>query len=171
MKLFSKNRKGIFNSNITDFWEKKQNSPLFVDIDSFSICGVELGQPIQKLSFLGPSDFIKSRDKSYVYKEKGITIVELNGIFNSFFVAIEKDTFHKRYRGEWIFEGKKIDITVNTKPQYLKELLGEPVDSWEDAVEICYGYKRENLELEFLWNNREKLKYVDISLLQKRMDE
>lgn len=160
--------KNVNMANVTDRWERDETVKLFVDLDSNSLNGVGIGMPIAKLSFLGPSDKTKNRDKSYSYGRFGIQISNQHEVLSSVFIAIDKGIMKKSYKGSWFFGGREISITKNTKCEYIEDLFGTPTDQWTDYMERCYTYQRNNVEIEFLWKKGWKLRYIGFRSIENR---
>lgn len=147
--------------NITDSWQKVDGLVLNIDLEAHSLNGVCIGEPIDNLSFLGESDFTENRDKSFVYGDMGLVVIRNNDLFSSLFIAVSKKVMRNRYLGEWLYEGKKIEISDNFKVHHVETLLGKPNDCWEDAMEKNYTYITNNISIEFSWSKKEKLQYID----------
>ncbi|NIP58788.1 MAG: hypothetical protein GWM92_10750 [Gemmatimonadetes bacterium] len=127
----------------TEEW-RAQHRLLVVDLDALEFCGVGFGGPIDRLSFLGPSE-----SKWYDYHRKGLSLDVEDGRFRGVQVALRDDAFLGTASKEPVlsFPGRIRMAGSDYKPSELTSeddfvsALGEPYWREEDEVEVVLYYE------------------------------
>ena len=151
--------------NITDRWIADPELTLSVNVGTYSLCGVKLGEPFEKLHGLGPSAQVEYNQRTggsgYLYSQYGFSFAELNGLFCALFISVTKIRPFKSYQGEWWFHDIPLHLSPKTTFDEIESILGKPSNSYDDAGEIAYFYEHGAFEVEFL-GGRRGLSYVTI---------
>lgn len=135
------------------------------DLDTFSIGSYRLGE--------------KTNHQESVVRhlKDGYLVLFKNGIidgFNVFFYEIHVAKYipsMNLFKGDVLFKNKKLNIDKYTQPEYIIEQFGNPVDFWDDEVEVNYTFMLQNsIVVEFAWtyenNDNTKplfLNYIELS--------
>lgn len=72
----------------TGEWREDRSVRLVIDLDRFELCGVGLGEPIERLSFLGPSESL-----DFDYHRKGLRVDVTDGRLDGLTIALEPGAF------------------------------------------------------------------------------
>src|SRR5436305_1611951 len=101
-------------SNPTSRWTADARLKLVVDLDRHSLCGVPIGQPINRLSRLGPADARRSNEFAFDYRDRGFYVTNDEGRLESICIRIDPDAAARSYTGGWVWRGQEVDIRAET---------------------------------------------------------
>ncbi len=116
-------------------WRENPLVPLEVDLDRHRLGPVALGDPIEKLSFLGPGRR-SGADKSWVeYPMKGLTFGAKDAALDWFTVFLQPSPAARfgAFRGRLKFRGSPLAPAAFASEPEAVRLFGEPY--WRDADE------------------------------------
>jgi hypothetical protein len=150
------------NYNIFALGKKNSCSQLFIDLNDASICGIKIGEPISKLSFLGPSDRSREKELYLGYRNLGLTIDHRGGMILGIDVNVSRRVGWKKYSGCWLFAGKNIIINDHSSREEIEQIFGLPSDAWDDGVEKCLIYEINEVLRQFIWSSAGRLKTISL---------
>lgn len=98
--------------------------------------------------------------------ENGVVVII--GIYNS---NDYSDVVKNSFSGKIYFENREIDLQ-SLRPQMVSDLFAEPVESWDDEVEINMQYEYGNCNVEFSWSKERQLalNYIDVNFKQRESE-
>lgn len=137
-------------STPTRDWARDPGVPLVVDLDAFALCGVELGAPYDRLSFLGPAD-----SPFFDWHLLGLTFdVDVDRL-EAFAVSLSPEAFLGRgwpgeappFPGQIRLDGEELAAPALTADR-LAEAWGPPY--WEDVDddETLLFFERHGVEVQ-----------------------
>jgi hypothetical protein len=147
--------------NPTSEWVEDRSVPLVVDLDSFSLGGVALGERADRLSFLGPCD------EPYCFPTQGVRFDETHGLLDWFGIALSTaamDLFPPKIDKISVFKGVIVTADGEHDPASLRRepdllaLFGEPYwrDADEDETLLFYEYRDVEMQAELTADGRAK---------------
>ena len=113
----------------TQKWVANWGLGLDFDFETHALCGVRLGEPLERLSRLGPAeDSRAARDGSFLYYSKGLEVGVEGGRINRY--ALFWRDFHgegyQPFAGTCRDKGRPLMLSPNTTEREIKALFGEP---------------------------------------------
>ena len=136
-------------------WVPKSELKLEVDLSDASLCGVKLGDPIERLSPLGPPENPDASEKTgYAYFSRGLEVgPDPQGRFD-YFLCYWGAPDRPRYRpfaGTFSWKGKTIAIDGRMTVDDAVARFGDPyhVDADEEESILRYQLDDAGWELEF----------------------
>jgi hypothetical protein len=165
MRSFFNKMRG--HKNRTFHWQAEAplNEMLTVDLTSHRFGGVAIGDPIEKLSFLGPSDNCYERSEIYDYKKRGFYLVEDEGKLETVVFLLKPDGKDASFGGRWMGNGRSCIIMAQTTPESVGKIMGEPSQAdIEPSGELVWLYQFPGLEWEFAWTEAGELESVEMRL-------
>jgi hypothetical protein len=151
--------------NRTSSWRRDpaQTEPLTVDISAARFCGVALGEPFEKLAFLGPADRYHAEAQIYDYKKWGFYLVEEADRLDEVVFLIHDRPRQAAFRGRWLLNGREKPISAQTRPKDIRWELGEPAKAYtEPTGELIWVYETATMEWEFAWLPDETLESIEM---------
>lgn len=150
---------GIFERflgrNPAQHWIGDAGLRLEVDLSVASLCGAMLGEPIERLSALGPPENPKpSEETGYHYFSRGLEIgPDAEGRFDYLLClwnAPDRPEHHP-FPGRFSWKGRPVPIDGRTTLDDVLALFGEPYHVDEDDEEAILRYQLNDVgwELEF----------------------
>lgn len=158
-----------YQLNESDKWVKEPQAELIIDLSDPSLNGVKIGDNVSALSFLGKSDNVQFRESSFQYKRLGLTVATgeskvkgLNLTFKSFVERVESFGGFRSFKGSINFEGTKLSLEI----EEIKKCLGEEAECWDDEVDQCFRFVRNETWIEFIFDSQShRIKEIGIELL------
>lgn len=155
------------HKNRTFSWQAApaQNEMLVVDLTTHRFCEVAIGDPIDRLSFLGPADNSRDQTEIYNYYRRGFYLVEDRGRLETVVFLLRAERNITPFVGNWLCNGRTRAITAQTKPKDVRWELGEPSQTeGEPTRELIWIYQFPGVEWEFAWTAEEELESVEMRL-------
>ncbi|MCI0396477.1 MAG: hypothetical protein L0332_19200 [Chloroflexi bacterium] len=141
---------------------------LTVDLTTHRFCGVAIGDPIEKLSFLGPADNPYDQFQIYNYNKRGFYLAEDDGKLETVVFILVLDDFMPEMRpfvGHWLCNGRTLTITAQTQPKDLQRDLGEPFHEYTESVgDLIWFYEFPGVEWQFAWSKMGQLASVEMGV-------
>lgn len=154
--------------NRTFSWQATPGEPLTVDLTTHRFCGVAIGDSIDNLSFLGPSENPYERVHTYNYFRRGFYLVDDDGRLETvvFLLALDPSMPKVRpFEGSWLHNGRPLPITTQTQPQDLRRDYGEPFHEYtEPEGDLIWFYEFPGVEWQFAWTKDGQLVSVELGL-------
>lgn len=150
--------------NRTADWPATPNSVdvLQVNLDTHRFGGVAIGDPIDKLSFLGPAANCYQPVSVYDYPEQGFYISEDDGRLDAV-VFLWHSAPKPSFTGQWIYENQPCSIHAQTQPTQLQAIWGNPTKVYtEDLGELVWLYRFPTVEWEFAWTRESWLESIEM---------
>ena len=157
-------------TNRTFSWqvEPALSETLTVDLTTHRFCGVAIGDPIDKLSFLGPADDPYEQKATYNYYQRGFYLVDDGGKLETvvFLLALDDSMPKvKPFVGRWLHNGRLLPITAQTQPHDLRRDWGEPFHEYTESTgDLIWFYDFPGVEWQFAWSNTGQLASVELGL-------
>jgi len=131
--------------NPTENWVEHPQRRLEFDLSRNALCGVGLGEPIERLSFLGPSAEWKP---SLVFPRKGIGVDFQHGRIESFLLNLSDEWVAKygKFTGSFRHEDEPIVLADEASQQEALDLFGEPYWIDRDADDTVFFYEHGRIE-------------------------
>ena len=151
--------------NRTSSWRQDaaQTAVLTVDVANGRFGGATLGDPIEKLAFLGPADNYHQQQQIYDYKRWGFYLVEDDDRLDEVVFLLHGKPRQSAFRGRWLLNGREKPVVAQTKPKDIRWELGEPSKSYtESSGELVWVYRLADIEWEFAWLPDETLESVEM---------
>lgn len=121
--------------DVTARWTRAANLRLSLDFASGALCGVALGERLERLAFLGPADGGRGPDADLVYRELGLAVGVQRGRIASYDLwwrdSLEQG--FQPYAGTVLRDGRPLALGTATTEAGLVLALGEPY--WRDHDE------------------------------------
>jgi hypothetical protein len=141
------------------------NETLTVDLTTHRFGAVAVGEPIDRLSFLGPADNCHEQTEIYDYKKRGFYLVEDEGRLEAVVFILRPERGVVTFVGRWVCDGRSRTITSQTRPQDIRWDLGEPSRTeTEPGGELVWVYEFPGVEWEFAWSPEQALESVEMRL-------
>jgi hypothetical protein len=141
------------------------NETLTVDLTTHRFGAVAVGEPIDRLSFLGPADNCHEQTEIHDYKKRGFYLVEDDGRLEAVVFVLHAGPDVVPFVGRWVFDGRSRTITSQTRPQDVRWDLGEPSRTeTEPDGELVWVYEFPGVEWEFAWSPEQALESVEMRL-------
>jgi hypothetical protein len=130
--------------NPTKKWVADPSVPLVVDLDGHHLCGVGLGEPFERLAFLGPARL----DWDFGFPAKGVSVGVEEGRIDSFTIYFNpaatpwfKDGGMASFTGSLRYRGRELTLSEISREDTLLRTFGEPY--WRDADddEVLWFYE------------------------------
>jgi hypothetical protein len=135
----------------TRAWVADPSLVLYFDLDKHALCGVRLGDPIERLSPLGPAEHRgNAREGLFSYFSRGLEFEAENGIISLYalvWASMEARGF-KPFGGACWFQGRKLDLSARTRETELVRVFGEPYQRDVDEGEVLLVYKHQGVDWE-----------------------
>ena len=142
-------------SNPTRNWPPNGDAVLTLDLDAASLNGIEVGEPLEQLSFLGPDEDRSSfKSGEFRYYSQGLC-VECMGSddeITAYHILFhdQDETQYQRFRGSLTRAGQPLDLaplTVGRCAQALGDYYW--IDEDEDESIVFYEFPEREWQLEF----------------------
>lgn len=156
--------------NRTFSWQPQPalSETLTVDLTTHRFCDTAIGDPVEKLSFLGPADDPYDPLTLYTYAKRGFYLGEDDGKLESVVFILALDPSMPKMRpfvGRWLHNGRPLTITAQTQPKDLQGALGEPFHEYaESAADFIWFYEFPGVEWQFAWSKTTQLASVELGL-------
>jgi hypothetical protein len=137
--------------DITRDWHAQPGLPLEFDLDRHAFCGVRLGESIDGLQKLGPSDNRRvPRDRYLYYFSRGVEIgmegdrfVWCGVIFNWQHWKGVAQPGDRPFAGRILLGGRVVLFSAATTEQEVRPVLGEPDERDGEPDDIVLTYHRD----------------------------
>jgi hypothetical protein len=110
-----------------------------------------------------------SDDEALVYRNLGLYLeYEDNCVYEcTIYLKADQDSNTSPFQGRFVFGTDQVDLSSNSSPQNVKDIFGIPDDGdIDDGDEWGYIiYKINNYELEFGFDEHQKLETIEASIL------
>jgi hypothetical protein len=122
-----------------------------IDLEPASLLGVKLGEPVEKLFRLGPTeDKDAARAGELRYYSRGLMVAVEKGKVDGLFVVFSDGLEgYAAFRGTITFEGEPIDLSGASDVQSVMEMFGEPERRDDDEDETVLYFREEGAAWEF----------------------
>jgi hypothetical protein len=163
MRSFLNRMRGY--KNRTSRWQidPARIAMLAVDLTAHRFGGVAVGEPIEKLSFLGAADNYYQQDEIYDYGKWGFYLVEASGRLEEVVFLFEGNSRRAVFTGRWLLNGRECALDSQTAPREIRRLLGEPSEAYGEATgELIWIYRGGAAEWEFAWLEEETLQSIEM---------
>lgn len=141
--------------NPTQDWRSYDGRPLRFNLNDGSLNNVKIGQPLDYLSFLGPSEALASySDCEFRYYSLGVCVeCNRNDYTISGYHVVYRDRAdenHTPFGGDVVFDGRVID-PGRMSLEDAETLFGKTskVDEYDDEIVIYYFFGPLKWEIEF----------------------
>ncbi len=147
--------------NPTRAWIESGDPALLLDLDQQRFCGVAIGEPIARLSFLGPA----SRwSHALEFPGHGLALGGEERIEQvSLFFGHADEPEQGRYRGGIVHRGASAALSCNDDEPRLAALFGEPFWRDADADETILFYEFGVVEWQIELGSDGRLKCLSLS--------
>ena len=151
-------RRWLGGGNPTLEWTASAAAPLVVDLDASALCGVRLGDSIERLRFLGQGRWrglsASLRGKKGVtmgtldYPERGLALDVMGGRLEGFVLTVSggAERGFAPFGGRIRFGGAEMGMERLDTEKRVLDMLGEPWWRDEDEDEILLFYERGEVE-------------------------
>jgi hypothetical protein len=141
------------------------NETLTVDLTTHRFGNVAVGEPIDRLSFLGPADNCHEQSEIFDYSKRGFYLVEDEGRLEAVVFILRPERSVVSFAGSWVCDGRSRTITSQTRPQDIRWDLGDPSQTeTEPDGELIWVYEFPGVEWEFAWSPEQALESVEMRL-------
>jgi hypothetical protein len=141
---------------------------LTVDLTTHRFGGVAIGDPIDKLSFLGTAENPYEQIHTYNYFRRGFYLVDDDGKLETVVFLLALDASMPKVRpfvGQWLSNGRPLPITAQTQPQDLQQDLGQPFHEYTEVEgDVIWFYESPGVEWQFAWSNTGQLASVELGV-------
>lgn len=148
--------------NPTFDWVEDPQVPLVLDFDAGRFCGVALGEPLERLRFLGNG---RVDGCEYQFVEKGVVIGGYDRVIQEviLFFGHPDEPDRGYFRGMFQHRGERIESAALRTESLILERLGEPYWRDEDSGETILFYERRGFELQIELGLDSTLKSIVLS--------
>jgi hypothetical protein len=119
--------------------------PLVIDLDRHQLSGVGIGDPVERLSFLGPAVV----GVGFEFREKGVivspTSVDQLWEFSAILTPVGREHVLP-FAGSFQFRGNRLALTPSTREADLLRLFGPPYWRDQDDDEVILFYEHGPVE-------------------------
>jgi hypothetical protein len=151
--------------NRTSSWrlDAGQTAAFTVDVANGRFSGATLGDPLEKLAFLGPADNYHQQAQIYDYKRWGFYLVEEEDCLSEVVFLLHGKPRLPAFQGRWLLNGREKTISAQTRAKDIRWELGEPAQAYtEPSGELIWIYRLADVEWEFAWLPDETLESVEM---------
>lgn len=133
------------SSDPTSTWVEDEDLELEFDFTTHALCGVRLGEPIDRLSRLGPVEDPRAVDQGELcYYSKGLLVEVTEGRISGFllFWADEQLDQFEPFAGRCVHHGRVLMLNDETDEGEILSLWGKPYwrDESEDGFLLFYEH-------------------------------
>lgn len=135
-------------------WVRDPGLALEVDLNAAALCGVRLGLRPDSLAKLGaPSNPDATLEGLFSWAPLGLQATAVKGVLTSYTLAFNlKDEGLAPFAGAILLDGKRVDLTRDSRAEDITRLLGEPWHRYADPEdadsELGWFYELRGLEWE-----------------------
>jgi hypothetical protein len=133
-------------------WVADPGLALEVDLTDASLCGVKLGDPIERLSRLGPPENAKpSAQGGYSYFSRGLEVTAFDdGRLDSLWFCWANPALprFRSFPGTFVWKGKAVSIDGRTTADQVIQRFGDPYHVEDDEDETILRYELGDIEWE-----------------------
>ncbi len=150
--------------NRTADWPAILNSAdvLQVNLDTHRFGGVAIGDPIDKLSFLGPAANCYQITEMYHYPKQGFYITEDDGRLEAV-IFLWNPAPEPSFVGQWVYDNQPFPIHAQTQPAQVEAMWGKPTKAYtEEMGELVWLYQFSTVEWEFAWTPESSLESIEM---------
>ncbi len=130
-------------TDLTAGWARVPDLRLLLDFTAGSLCGVALGEPVERLAFLGPTDRSAAPEEDLEYLELGLSIGFTAGRID-FYGLWWQDHLgagYRRYAGGVLLGGRAVALGPLTPEHEIVGALGRPYWRDRDVSETILFYE------------------------------
>lgn len=136
--------------NPTRRWQFDPSVPLVLDLNRHTLAGVAVGQPLERLSFLGKGI---ARSPIIAFPSLGLAVNEADGLIDELMVYFghPAEPDGGRFSGTTRYDGLQLDLSSSIPETWLRERLGEPYwrdEDFEEAI-LFYEFGQHEWQIEF----------------------
>ncbi len=126
-------------------WAGDYAGPLVLDIGRNTLNGAGLGDPLERLAFLGPA---KEWRPSLAWPDKGLGVDFAEGRIEGFLVQVSRAAGYapENFPGTFAREGQGVELTEAAREEKIRDLLGEPYWIDRDEDEAIFFYESPGVE-------------------------
>ena len=147
-------------------WKAEAWVALVFDFSQNALCGVTIGEPVERLSQLGPVEDARAarREGRYCYYSKGIEIGVGDGIVTSCLLVWGSpvDPRYRPFAGACTCRCLTLPLNAGTGEAEIVQIFGAPYWRDEDQHEILLFYEWGAVEWEVELTRQGRLKAVNI---------
>lgn len=136
-------------SHPSDCWIAHPGLKLVFDMSRHALCGVCIGDPVERLSALGPPESRKYLDDGcYSYPSRGVEIWADDGIVKDFTITVTRDGSlpgFEPFQGTFIHSERNLRLSSSSTERHFAYTFGEPYwrDADEDEIILFYEWKND----------------------------
>ena len=126
--------------NPTRRWQFDPAVPLVLDLDQHTLGGIAVGQPLQRLSFLGKAF---PRGSCLAYPALGLAVSEADGLIVELIVYFghPSEPDGGTFAGPIRHRGELLEMSATADEPWLRTRLGEPYWRDDDGEEVILFYE------------------------------
>ena len=130
-----------------------------IDVFLGQLCGLQMNSPFDDSVWE-----IKPETKGlpvgfYSFESLSLWVNVKEGLLKGFAVLTSNKKGFKCW--SWLYDGRPISLSRSTSPSELEMLMGQPIESWDDGVEICQTFLVTHATMRCLWDIHQRLKSVE----------
>ncbi len=111
-----------------------------------------------------PAEF---HNENYLQLDRGFSINVYNNYISSILVCFRNGYREfKEFDGAVVVNGQEYILSCNSSFNDILKIFGHPTESWDDGVEQCAAFKKDDKEIEIIWHvdGIRTLDYISIEL-------
>jgi hypothetical protein len=131
-------------------WKADPGRALELDLETSSLCGVAIGESVERFAFLGPPDNPwPSRGGDYGWHGRGFEIQSEDGRWDCLILHWPRDG--SPFAGRVFWRGKPLALSTKTRREELTRLIGPPyrADDEDDEPVLYYEHGDVEWQIEF----------------------
>lgn len=150
--------------NPTAGWVQDSSRRLELNLDSSSLCGVPLGDPFERLAFLGPARTASSGSELFEFPSIGVVAErEAGRVIGLFVVPIPDGLFEVApYTGKVVLSGEPVPVDWISREQDVVAAFGSPTRRDHDAEETVLFYELGDTERQIELTPEGRIKTIAI---------
>jgi hypothetical protein len=151
------------HKSLTVDWNADPGVALRVDLSTCRFCGAAPGDPIERLTHLGPADraWVQGDEDVLVYQKLGLQIfLDENGQLGTVDINLLDEKDMAAFSGSWHFRGQPITVAAESTPEQIEATLGEPDKKFGGRAVL---YVRVSYGIWFEWGDDGSLENVVLS--------
>jgi hypothetical protein len=129
--------------NVTAGWVRDPSLRLTLDFSTGMLCGVGLGEPVERLSFLGPTDRRPKPDHDLEFLALGLSVGLSGDKIDSYSVWWRDDpgAGYQPYPGSVLLQNQRTSLGKTTQEPEILTTLGPPYWRDQDDSETILFYE------------------------------
>lgn len=131
-------------------WTADPGRALELDLEASALCGVPIGEAVDRFAFLGPPDNPwPSRGGDYRWHRRGFEVQSEDGRWDGLILFWPRDG--RPFEGTLFWRGKPLALSATTRREELTRLFGPPyrADDEDDEPVLYYEHGDVEWQIEF----------------------